>query len=82
MTEPTFDDLLREVTDRRPAECCGVCPEILGGGYDCTCLDNPRCPGFQPHVPTLYAVERYLRGRGNRAEDIADGVRDWARSLE
>lgn len=27
----------------RPAGCCGACPPILGGGYDCTCADNPRC---------------------------------------
>lgn len=27
----------------RPAGCCGACPPILGGGYDCTCVDNPRC---------------------------------------
>lgn len=27
----------------RPAGCCGTCPPILGGGYDCTCADNPRC---------------------------------------
>ena len=27
----------------RPTYCCGKCPPIVGGGYDCTCLDNPRC---------------------------------------
>jgi hypothetical protein len=27
----------------RPSECCGACPPIAGGGYDCTCSDNPRC---------------------------------------
>ena len=27
----------------RPDGCCGTCPPILGGGYDCTCTDNPRC---------------------------------------
>lgn len=27
----------------RPDYCCGRCPGIVGGGYDCTCLDNPRC---------------------------------------
>jgi len=27
----------------RPAGCCGVCPPIAGGGYDCTCEGNPRC---------------------------------------
>ena len=31
-------------TDPRPVGCCGVCPPIVGGGYDCTCTDNPRCP--------------------------------------
>lgn len=31
--------------DPRPPECCGVCPEVVSGGYDCTCRDNPRCPG-------------------------------------
>lgn len=29
--------------DKRPPECCGKCPPILGGGYDCTCAGNPRC---------------------------------------
>ncbi|AID58866.1 hypothetical protein PBI_GAIA_46 [Mycobacterium phage Gaia] len=24
--------------------CCGKCPEIVGGGIDCTCAGNPRCP--------------------------------------
>ena len=28
----------------RPVGCCGKCPPIVGGGYDCTCEDNPRCP--------------------------------------
>lgn len=27
----------------RPDYCCGLCPPIVGGGYDCTCKDNPRC---------------------------------------
>lgn len=30
-------------TDPRPAQCCGKCPPIRGGGYDCTCEGNPRC---------------------------------------
>ena len=29
--------------EARPDECCGVCPPIKGGGYDCTCKDNSRC---------------------------------------
>lgn len=31
----------------RPAYCCGACPEIDGGGYDCTCRDNPRCLNYR-----------------------------------
>jgi len=27
----------------RPVYCCGKCPEIVGGGFDCTCRENPRC---------------------------------------
>lgn len=30
----------------RPEYCCGKCPAIVGGGYDCTCKDNPRCKKF------------------------------------
>ncbi len=30
-------------TEPRPDACCGVCPGIVGGGYDCTCENNPRC---------------------------------------
>lgn len=30
-------------TEPRPAACCGKCPPIVGGGYDCTCEGNPRC---------------------------------------
>lgn len=28
---------------RRPAGCCGTCPPVLGGGYDCDCASDPRC---------------------------------------
>jgi hypothetical protein len=30
--------------EARPIECCGACPPILGGGYDCTCVYVERCP--------------------------------------
>ena len=33
---------LRAATGR-PSECCGKCPAIEGGGFDCTCKGNPRC---------------------------------------
>lgn len=35
--------VLGDDEDDRPGECCGVCPPIVGGGYDCTCAGNPRC---------------------------------------
>ena len=28
----------------RPPGCCGACPPLARGGYDCTCPGNPRCP--------------------------------------
>lgn len=31
----------------RPEYCCGVCPPIYGGGYDCTCRGNPRCSNYE-----------------------------------
>lgn len=30
-------------TTERPSYCCGKCPPIAGGGYDCTCRGNPQC---------------------------------------
>lgn len=30
--------------------CCGACPEIVGGGIDCTCAGNPRCPNYQAEM--------------------------------
>lgn len=31
----------------RPQNCCGVCPPIASGGYDCTCQGNRNCPAFR-----------------------------------
>lgn len=28
---------------QRPQYCCGKCPPVSGGGYDCTCRGNERC---------------------------------------
>ena len=52
----------------RPAGCCGTCPPILGGGYDCTCADNPRCEANHTD-----RIDRY----GNRWVwcDGCDGLR-------
>lgn len=39
---------MTDQTDQgRPSCCCGVCPELVDGGVDCTCRDNPRCPNYQ-----------------------------------
>lgn len=46
----------------RPEHCCGKCPPIVGGGYDCTCEGNPNCTGPRPMTSeeklaaTLYLV--------------------------
>lgn len=34
---------VERIEDDRPAACCGKCPPIAGGGYDCTCEGNPWC---------------------------------------
>lgn len=34
---------VERIEDDRPDQCCGKCPPIVGGGYDCTCEGNPRC---------------------------------------
>lgn len=47
--------------ERRPESCCGVCPEIEGGGYDCTCEGNPRCPSYEPELDNELLPES-LRG--------------------
>lgn len=42
----------------RPDTCCGKCPPIVGGGYDCTCEGNPKCRcgsvrfGYPDHICT------------------------------
>lgn len=30
-------------TEARPDACCGKCPSIVSGGFDCACEGNPRC---------------------------------------
>ncbi|HLS72884.1 MAG TPA: hypothetical protein VK046_03880, partial [Actinomycetaceae bacterium] len=32
----------------RPDTCCGVCPPIADGGWDCTCEGMPGCPANEP----------------------------------
>lgn len=36
-----------EYITERPPECCGACPPLKRGGYDCTCKNNPRCPNYE-----------------------------------
>lgn len=42
------EDTAAEPSYPRPDGCCGACPETVGGGVDCTCADNPRCPNHRP----------------------------------
>lgn len=39
----------------RPVQCCGKCPPIWGGGYDCTCEGNPRCSRNSPEDERITA---------------------------
>lgn len=39
----TAADLHPDTREVRPSSCCGVCPPIAGGGWDCTCEGNIRC---------------------------------------
>lgn len=53
----------------RPAGCCGVCPPIVGGGYDCTCRGNPRCSTYtdivrMAHPPTETIRNLYKEALG------------------
>lgn len=40
----------------RPDTCCGKCPPIAGGGFDCTCEGNPRCKSQSKSAMTRCAV--------------------------
>lgn len=72
MSDPT--------TNPRPVECCGACPEIFGGGYDCTCKGNPRCLG--PDATRKMTIDEFtevkVQGVWNRShhpkptEEVAD----------
>lgn len=39
-------------TNPRPPECCGKCPPLVRGGYDCTCAGNVSCPNYGTTQPT------------------------------
>lgn len=54
----------------RPEGCCGKCPPLARGGYDCTCKGNPRCinsqrkrPGPDEVVVKRSLIEAILRTR-------------------
>ncbi|WP_154646334.1 hypothetical protein [Timonella senegalensis] len=42
----------------RPDHCCGNCPELARGGYDCTCLHTSACPNYEPNP-----IKRWWKGR-------------------
>lgn len=56
--------------ETRPGGCCGKCPPIEGGGYDCTYAGNPRCPNFKS--PVRFTVEMF-----DVTEAQADEFMSW-----
>lgn len=62
--------------DPRPDSCCGKCPPIVGGGYDCTCDGNPRCAkaGTPDDLPGEPVEPGDLRA-GDRVEFTWEGAR-------
>jgi len=72
----------------RPIGCCGVCPPIVGGGYDCTCAGNPRCPKRKPQRIQRKRTKGYRMPEGAlaeverlRGESARGGRRRLARKL-
>lgn len=76
------------MNDPRPPECCGVCPPIVGGGYDCTCKGNPRCPGPKDHAMTANTKAdlpwRYdeVEAQRNQYAAVVEKVREEAEDAE
>ena len=61
----TAADLHPDTGLPRPGTCCGVCPPIAGGGWDCTCPGLPDCPAAaraeaERHYPALNADDEAL----------------------
>lgn len=44
LREKLTQAVMQAVMEAQATRCCGTCPPILGGGVDCTCEGNPRCP--------------------------------------
>ena len=42
----------------RPDTCCGACPPIAGGGWDCTCAGLPECPVTAADRPSVTDIAR------------------------
>lgn len=57
------------MADARPDGCCGVCPPILGGGYDCTCSGNPRCPSVRAAERERLVLESEIGNRDIQAKE-------------
>lgn len=66
----------------RPIGCCGVCPPIVGGGYDCTCAGNPRCPKRTPQRIQRKRTKGYRMPAGALAEveRLRGGISAWRSS--
>ena len=63
----------------RPTFCCGKCPPIVGGGYGCTCPDNPRCKLTQPNQ-TLVEQEKTMTNLEQLAA-LIESERTWTKRM-
>lgn len=60
----------------RPKTCCGTCPELVRGGFDCTCKDNERCPLFGKEIANDNTHYHNL-GKGMNTRWVACGCGDF-----
>jgi hypothetical protein len=59
----------------RPPYCCGACPPIVGGGYDCTCQGSPQCPNS---TRLSVAWARFKDALLAPFEEIRDRIAMWS----
>lgn len=59
--------------DPRPDGCCGKCPPLIRGGYDCTCRGNERCQTPQDAAGRDETLFRVLVGMDDM-EDAQTGA--------
>lgn len=69
--------------DSRPDYCCGVCPPIVGGGYDCTCRDTPRCPNYvrDYSTRTYWRIQRWATSKGLFSNTVMGRWEQYGTSL-